>query len=328
MAYTPPAHVPYIWHDAPEDDTPLDAADLMAAEDDLVEYTQTVGTDLGEYTDAETVRAESVEQGKASITDARFIPLWAPETPYAAKQQVIGPIGSSYAEQLIQAVTAFTSSTSFVASNWQLGASSQQGPAGSTGPAGSQGPAGSTGPAGSQGPAGSTGPAGSQGPTGPAGTAGQSFTWRGAYVAGTTYALDDAVTGSDGSSYISLQAGNVGHDPTMQPGNSVWWSLSVIHGAVGPQGPAGTTGATGPSGLAAIGTTISGATGGKLLYTDTSEELQEGPVLSSVGNVIRLIYASGAYPTRPAGVGAGLVTYIGPVQPTGWLTGDDWINNS
>jgi hypothetical protein len=48
----------------------------------------------------------------------------------------------------------------------------------------------------------------------------------------------------------------------------------------------------------------------------------------SVGNVIRLIYASGAYPIRPTGVAAGLVTYIGPVQPTGWLTGDDWINNS
>ena len=40
-----------------------------------------------------------------------------------------------------------------------------------------------------------------------------------------------------------------------------------------------------------------------------------------------LIYASGAYPVRPS-VPAGHVRYVGPVQPTDWLSGDEWINNS
>jgi hypothetical protein len=46
------------------------------------------------------------------------------------------------------------------------------------------------------------------------------------------------------------------------------------------------------------------------------------------GASTRLVYAAGAYPARPSGVAAGLATYIGPVQPTSWLSGDDWINNS
>jgi len=41
-----------------------------------------------------------------------------------------------------------------------------------------------------------------------------------------------------------------------------------------------------------------------------------------------LIYASGAYPARPAGVPGGLVKYIGPVQPSDWLANDAWVDNS
>lgn len=124
-------------------------------------------------------------------------------------------------------------------------------PAYQTGPAGPQGPAGPAGPPGASGPTGAQGVQGPQGATGPQGLAGQSFTWKGAWAAGTTYGLDDAVMGSDGSAYISLQSGNVGHDPTSLPANASWWSQSVIHGAVGPQGtqgPQGPTGATGPQG--------------------------------------------------------------------------------
>jgi hypothetical protein len=45
-------------------------------------------------------------------------------------------------------------------------------------------------------------------------------------------------------------------------------------------------------------------------------------------SMVRLIYTSGAYPTRPAGLGAGLAEYIGPIQPTSWLTSDTWINTA
>ena len=41
-----------------------------------------------------------------------------------------------------------------------------------------------------------------------------------------------------------------------------------------------------------------------------------------------LMYTSGAYPTRPAGVPAGLCKYVGPSQPSDWLAGDEWVNNS
>jgi hypothetical protein len=39
-----------------------------------------------------------------------------------------------------------------------------------------------------------------------------------------------------------------------------------------------------------------------------------------------LVYASGAYPTRPTGAVSAL--YIGPVEPTTWQANDRWMDNS
>lgn len=44
----------------------------------------------------------------------------------------------------------------------------------------------------------------------------------------------------------------------------------------------------------------------------------------SGGSGSTLVYANGAYPARPSSVPAGGVTYVGPVQPTTWLAGDEW----
>lgn len=133
------------------------------------------------------------------------------------------------------------------------GAKGDKGDTGATGASGAKGDPGDTGATGPTGADGPTGPAGTIGPTGatgPTGTAGQSFTWRGNWAIGTSYALDDATMGSDGSSYISLQNVNTGHDPTLDdPLAPVWWSESVIHGAVGPTGATGANGTTGPAGL-------------------------------------------------------------------------------
>jgi len=52
---------------------------------------------------------------------------------------------------------------------------------------------------------------------------------------------------------------------------------------------------------------------------DAIEALQKNAVLA-------LVYASGAYPTRPAGVN--VCHFFGPVQPTGWQAGDLWTDNS
>ena len=47
---------------------------------------------------------------------------------------------------------------------------------------------------------------------GPPGIPGGVMAWKGAYNAGTTYAVNDAVY-ANGSGYYSLQNGNVGHTP-------------------------------------------------------------------------------------------------------------------
>jgi hypothetical protein len=75
------------------------------------------------------------------------------------------------------------------------------------------------------------------------------FTAKGAYAAGTAYFLNDMVT-YNGSSYVSVQAGNIGNAPNS---SSAWWMLFPAGpagntGATGPQGAAGATGATGPQG--------------------------------------------------------------------------------
>ena len=91
----------------------------------------------------------------------------------------------------------------------------------------------------------SAGPTGPTGPTGPAG-----IQYQGAYNAATTYAAGDAVT-SGGSSWYSLQAGNLNNTPGSSPS---YWALLAQVGATGPAGPTGATGpqgATGPAGSGA-----------------------------------------------------------------------------
>ena len=128
---------------------------------------------------------------------------------------------------------------------WSLFATGSQGP---MGPQGLQGIQGLPGVAGA---AGATGPQGPQGPVGPQGPAVANYT--GNYVSTTNYGLHDAVS-FDGSTYVSLIAGNVGNTPSLSPAQ---WAVLAAQGPAGPvgaQGPAGApgvagaTGATGPAG--------------------------------------------------------------------------------
>ena len=125
-----------------------------------------------------------------------------------------------------------------------------QGPKGDTGAIGAAGPQGLQGPAGPKGDTGATGPAGPQGIQGPPGVStGAGLNFMGAYSSTVSYALDDFVT-YQGSSYISLIAGNVGNTPGASPAD---WALLAqggvgLVGPAGPQGPQGLQGLTGPSG--------------------------------------------------------------------------------
>jgi Collagen triple helix repeat (20 copies) len=122
---------------------------------------------------------------------------------------------------------------------WELFAT---GSPGATGPAGPQGPQGPTGAAGLPGATGVQGPVGPMGPQGP-----PVANYTGNYASTTNYGLHDAVS-FNGSTYVSLIAGNVGNTPDQNP---ALWALLAAQGSAGP------TGATGPAGAPGV----AGATG-------------------------------------------------------------------
>ena len=65
---------------------------------------------------------------------------------------------------------------------------------------------------------------------GPPGIPGGVMAWKGAYNAGTTYAINDAVY-YGGSGYYSLVNGNVGHTPPAGTSNS-YWSIFALAGGL------------------------------------------------------------------------------------------------
>ena len=102
-------------------------------------------------------------------------------------------------------------------------------------------------------------PQGAQGATGPAG-----LTFRGAWTAGPSYTVNDAVQYS-GSTYLAVAA-SAGVPPVGASGSGSAWALLAAAGQPGPAGStgaAGPTGATGSSGMAAtvsVGSVSSGPT--------------------------------------------------------------------
>ena len=155
------------------------------------------------------------------------------------------------------------------AKNWAVEALA--GATGAQGAQGIQGVQGPIGPMGLQGPAGATGAMGLQGPQGAAGTNGtngtngQGFTFRNAYVSGTSYNADDVVT-EGGSTYVALQA-NQNVDPATDVANHGGnWAVEALAGATGAQGAQGIQGVQGPIGpIGPIGLQgpagVTGATG-------------------------------------------------------------------
>jgi hypothetical protein len=74
-----------------------------------------------------------------------------------------------------------------------------------------------------------TGPAGANGTNGTNGATGPPATFLGAWASGTTYALGNAVS-YNGSSYVSLIASNVGHEPDTATAD---WGVLAAQGAQG-----------------------------------------------------------------------------------------------
>ena len=146
---------------------------------------------------------------------------------------------------------------------------------------GPQGEAGENGLQGIQGPA---GPQGIAGPVGPAG-----LEWRGAWVSGTSYIVDDAV-GFNGASWFCVNATSGTTSPNLDPTN---WALLAAQGSQGPQGPQGTPGNGG-----VINT-----------YEDVFSSTNSAPFPTSSKTIWRLLSAGFTY-ALPLVVELGEVIYI------------------
>ncbi len=183
-----------------------------------------------------------------------FQGTWNSGTTYATGDAVFSN-GSSYISLSSGNINHDPASGAPWALLTQQGSTGSTGVAGPTGATGPAGPTGPTGPQGTQGNTGSTGLTGAQGvagptgSTGPTGPSGPPVTFQGTWNSGTTYATGNAVF-SNGSSYISLSAGNINQDPA----SGAPWALLAQQGSIGttgstgPQGAAGPTGPTGPTG--------------------------------------------------------------------------------
>ncbi len=114
---------------------------------------------------------------------------------------------------------------------------------------------------GAQGP---TGTPGLQGPTGIDGPTGSGFIWKGEWVFGTPYVINDVVS-YQGQSWIAT--GNLPFYNPGYPGET--WELMVEKGAQGSTGDPGFTGPTGPQGPTGADSTVQGPTGlfGPALFT-------------------------------------------------------------
>lgn len=152
------------------------------------------------------------------------------------------------------------------------------------GPQGVQGPQGPIGLTGTQGPA---GPQGIAGPVGPAG-----LEWRGAWVSGTSYIVDDAV-GFNGASWFCVNATSGTTSPNLDPTN---WALLAAQGSQGPQGPQGIQGTPGNGGV--INT-----------YEDVYSSTNSAPFPTSSKTIWRFNSAGFTY-ALPLDVELGAVIYI------------------
>ena len=158
------------------------------------------------------------------------------------------------------------------------------GPQGVQGVQGPQGPIGLTG---TQGPA---GPQGIVGPVGPAG-----LEWRGAWVSGTSYIVDDAV-GFNGASWFCVNATSGTTSPNLDPTN---WALLAAQGSQGSQGPQGPQGIQGTPGNGGVINT----------YEDVYSSTNSAPFPTSSTNIWKLLSEGFTY-ALPLVVELGEVIYI------------------
>jgi hypothetical protein len=158
----------------------------------------------------------------------------------------------------------------------------------SAGATGAPGPAGAVGNTGAVGAAGAVGP---QGPTGSSGAPGINF--RGAWMSGTGYAANDAVT-FGGATYLAQMA-NASVEPDTSPAA---WAVLAAAGSAGPTGPSGAAAAV------SIGSVTTGAPG-------TSASVVNAGTTSSA--VLNFTIPQGAAGGAGTGSGSGTSSNVAPI---------------
>jgi hypothetical protein len=109
---------------------------------------------------------------------------------------------------------------------------------------------------GTSGTSGSSGSSGSDGTSGTSGSSGNGFSVKGTWTGTTTYVINDVVL-YGGTSYVSIQNGNLNKQPSIQP---AWWTVFSAAGTSGSSGTSGTSGSNGTNGSS--GTSGSNGTNG------------------------------------------------------------------
>jgi Collagen triple helix repeat (20 copies) len=229
-------------------------------------------------------------QGPAGPVGMTFQGTYSPVTNYAVGDGVT--YGGAGYVSLVASNHGNTPDTS--PAQWGMFATGTTGAQGAAGPAGQQGVAGATGPQGAVGPAGPQGATGSQGPA--------VANYTGSYVSSTNYGPHDAVS-YQGSTYVSLVAGNLGNTPSLSP---TQWAVLAAQGVAGPTGPAGPAGTAGTAGA----TGATGAVG------------PQGPPVSFAGGwLIGTTYPVGGAVSFGGSSYIALVANVGrepDVSPTYW----------
>ena len=172
----------------------------------------------------------------ATGTSFNFRGAYSGSTTYNAND-VVTEAGSTYvaiiANSGIDPATNSAAGTNGVGTTWALMA--QLGASGATGTPGAPGATGATGTPGTDGTNGVTGATGATGATG--------VNWRGTWVSGTSYNLNDAVFDqTNGSTYIDITGSPTANtsSPETDPTD---WSLLAQAGAAGASGTPGAPGA-------------------------------------------------------------------------------------
>jgi hypothetical protein len=156
-----------------------------------------------------------------------------------------------------------------------------------------------------------TGPVGDTGPEGPQGDPGSGFNWIGEYNPANSYVVDDVV-GSNGSTFIAIQAVPPGETPSgaYPPVDTAYWQVIAVRGQDGT----GTGDVVGPASAVADRIAVFDGTTGKLIKDGGVTVSELVPADGSITNAKLADVAAATVKGRAVGAGTGAPTDLTAAQ--------------